>query len=149
MLAPITGGKKIAVPLGPRGVEFSSEDGVQIEFAGATLSPEKKFIYTFQFSDKKKRALRRVRVEDVSDEIASVMVDDNQPALDQGRWHGTSRPFEKGEPTVAWMVTVTNTLRVFRFTVTFADGREVGISQGAMFPAGLKAGIRAAWGENY
>jgi hypothetical protein len=149
MLTTIAGGEKIAVPLGPRGVEPSKKDGVQIELATCTLNRDKKLVYAFELSDERKRAVRRVRVEDVSDASSALLVDDTQPALTQNRWRGSSRPFEPGDPSLAWLATITNSVRVYRFTVTFADGHEVALLQGSMFPNFIKSSIRQTWGEKY
>jgi len=149
MLATIAGGEKIAVPLGPRGVEPSKKDDIQIEFSGCALNREKKLVYGFEFSDARGRALRHVRVEDVSDDAPVLLLDDAQPALERNRWRGTSRLFEPEDPALAWVATITNSLRVFRFTITQADGREIVLHQGAMYPNGMKSGIRQAWGQNY
>src|SRR5690349_10223154 len=74
MVATISTGEKIPVPLGPKGVEPTKQDGVQIEDAGFTLNAAKNLVYRFEFSDAKARALRSVRVEDVSDDAAVLLV---------------------------------------------------------------------------
>lgn len=149
MLVPIAGGGKVAVPFGKNGVEFTKGDGVQIESAASTLDAEKKLVYNFAFRDAKARALRRVVVEDMSDDSPTLLVEDNAPILDQGRWSGSSRAFAWGEPELRWIATISHTMRVYRFTITFADGEKLVLDQGSLYPNVLKSAIRHAWGENY
>ena len=60
---------------------LTNEDGVQINSANLTLNPNKKMVYVFEFTDHRNRALRSVRVEDVSDTVAIPLVDDAEPKL--------------------------------------------------------------------
>ncbi len=150
MLATIVGGEKIRVPFGRGGPELTNEDGVQINLASYTLNAEKKILYVFECTDRRSRALRRVLVEDVSDTAALTLVDDAAPQLAAtGRWHGETPPLESGDPRLGWLVTISNSLRVFRFTLTWADGKTLVLHQGAFYPAGLKAATRQALGQNY
>jgi hypothetical protein len=149
MRATIAGGQEITIPLGSHGIEPAREDGLEVDFASCTLNNDKKLIYGFHLSDSRGRALRRIRVEDVSDDTPILLVDDAQPALKDKKWLGGSKPFEPGDPAVAWVSTITNSLRVFRFTVTLPDGRDVVLLQGSMFLNPMKAVIRQAWGQNY
>ena len=149
MMATISGGEKVAVPLGRGGVEPTKRDGVQTEPVIFNLDADKKLVYLFGFTDAKNRTLKSVRVEDVSDAAPVTLFEDAAPALEKGRWHKTSAPFGAGQPHLAWMSTITNTVRVFRFTLTFADGQQFVLLQGAMFPSFIKEGVRKAWGEKY
>ena len=150
MLATIAGGEKIRVPFGRGGPALTNEGGVQINLATYTINTEKKILYVFECTESRGRALRRVQVEDVSDTAAVTLVDDGSPKLAaSGRWHSETPPLELGDPRLGWLATISNSLRVFRFTLTFADGQRLVLHQGAFFPAGLKAATRQALGQNY
>jgi len=150
MMATISGGEKIRVPLTRGGAELISEGGVQINTASFTLSPEKKVLFVFEFTDTRKRPLRSVRVEDVSGDKPQVMVEDDQPKLSAAaQWHGEAPPLEWNHSRIAWLATISNSLRVYRFTLTFADGQTLVIHQGALFPAAMKSAVRQALGQNY
>jgi hypothetical protein len=150
MLAPIAGGEKVRVPLVRGGAEMTNEAGVQINTATFTLSPEKKIVYTFAFTDSRRRPLRSVRVEDVSDDIAVPLVEDAPPeASATGQWRGETTPIPSGDPRLGWLATISNTVRVYRFTLTFADGQTLVLHQGALYPAPLKSAVRQAFGQNY
>lgn len=149
MLATIAGGQTVRIPIGRKGVEPTEEDGVRVESAIFTLNAEKKLTYVFELSEARKRVWQHVQVEDVSDAAPVVLVDDAQPELKNGHWRATSRPLGQSEPNLAWVATITNSVRVFRFTVTFADGKTLTLLQGEMFPDFIKAATRHEWGENY
>lgn len=149
MLVPVAGGGKVAVPLGKKGVEFTEANGVRIESASSTLDAEKKLVYNFAFRDAKARALRQVIVEDISDDSPTLLVEDNAPVLEEGRWSGSSRGFTWGDPELRWLATISHTMRVYRFTITFADGEKLVLDQGSLYPNVLKSVIRHTWGETY
>jgi hypothetical protein len=150
MLAEIAGGEKVRVPFARGGPEMKNEDGVQITQASFTLSPEKKLRHVFVFTDRLRRPLRRVQVEDVADAAAVSLVDDAQPKPSAtGEWRGEMPPVEWNDARVGWLATISNTLRVYRFTLTFADGRTQVLLQGAFYPAPLKAAVRQTVGQNY
>ena len=150
MVATIAGGEKIRVPIGANGAALTREGGVQINAASFTLNPEKKFVYVFEFTIEGNRPLRHVRVEDVSDESAVTLIDRADPTLSAaGLWHGESEPLSTGNGRLKWLATVSNSLRVVRFTLTFADGKTQVLHQGTLFPAGLKSTVRQAMGQNY
>lgn len=150
MLAEISGGEKIRVPLGRGGPELKNEDGVQIHTATLTLGAEKKIVHVFEFTDTRQRPLRRVQVEDVSDAAPLPFIDDSQPQPGpNGRWRGDAPPVDLTDPRLHWMATISNTLRVYRFTITFADSRTLVLHQAALYPAPLKSAIRQTLGQNY
>lgn len=150
MLAEISGGQKLRVPFGKGGPEMTSEDGVLINQATFTLNAEKKIFYVFSCTDSRSRALRRVLVEDVSDAAPLTLVDDAKPQLAAGgKWLGETSPFEWNDPKIAWLATISNSLRVYRFTLTFADGRTLVLHQGSFFPSPMKAAVRQTMGQNY
>lgn len=150
MLAEIAGGGKVRVPIVRGGVEMTNEGGVQINTANFTLSPEKKIVYGFAFTDSRRRTLRSVRVEDVSDAKAFTLVEDARPEISPaGQWRGEAAPIGSGDPRLNWIATISNTVRVFRFTLTFGDGQTLVLHQGALYPAPVKAAVRQAFGMNY
>jgi len=150
MVATGAGGEKIRVPLGANGVEFTNEAGVQVRMASFAPNADKKIVYEFVFTDHRKRGLRRVRVEDVSDDAAVNLADDAQPKGElDGTWRGGSEALEFNDPRMNWLATISNSLRVFRFTLTFSDGQTLVLHQGTLYPAAMKSAVRHAFGQNY
>lgn len=150
MLVPIAGGTKVQVPFSHGAPVPTEADGVRIESTRAVLDPTKKsLVYTFEFSDAQKRAVRSVKVEDVSDDAISVLVDDASPEIDKGRWLRVSRSLGPDDECLTWIFNLENTVRIFRFTIVFTDGRTAVLNQGAMYPNPLKAAIRHMFGKDY
>lgn len=150
MVATIAGGQKLRVPIGRNGVALTNQDGIQINAAHFTLNAEKKVVFVFEFTDSRKRTLRNVRVEDVSDEAPDLLVESTQPTLSPaGQWRGESTPLPVTHSRLSWLATIPNTLRVFRFTLTFADGQTAILHQGMLCPAATKSAVRQAGGLNY
>lgn len=149
MLATVAGGEKIRVPLGRGGPELTNADGVQINAASFTLNPEKKIVHVFEFTDSRNRPLRSVRVEDISDATPVTLVDDTSAkSADKGRWRGESPPLELGDPRLSWMATISNSLRVYRFTLTFSDGGVRQLHQGALYSPPMKSAVRQTLGQS-
>lgn len=150
MQTTVHGGERVKVSFQKGSPEMQSEDGVQINEATFSMTPDKKVQHVFSFTDARKRPLTRVQVEDVSDEALIPLVDDAAPKLSAaGQWRVEVAPAEWKDPRITWLATVSNTLRVYRFTLTFADGRRLVIHQGAYFPAPMKVLVRQAMGQTY
>jgi hypothetical protein len=150
MVATIAGGEKIRLPMGRGGIAPANEGGVQIQVANFRVSKDKKIIYVFAFTDSRGRALRKVRVQDVSDEAAVTLLDDAQPKSEpDGTWHRETEPLEFGAPRAGWLATISNSVRVFRFTLTFSDGQILVLNQGMFYPAAIKESVRRAFGMTY
>lgn len=150
MLAEIAGGEKIRVPMGRGGPVMTNEAGIQISSATFTLNADKKIVHVFEFTDSRRRALRQVRVEDVSDAAPALFVEETEPKLsDAGQWRRETEPIDLSDPRLGWMATISNSVRVFRFTLAFSDGQTVVLHQGALFPAPIKAAVRQTLGQNY
>jgi hypothetical protein len=150
MMTTIAGGEKIRIPLDRSGVILASEGGIKITSVTYALKPEKHLTYVFGFTDAQKRSLRRVRVEDVSDEAPVALVDTTDPILGaHGEWAGESAPLAATDPRLGWLLGLPNTLRVFRFTFTFADGHTLVLHQGSMFSQAMKSAVRHEFGYKY
>lgn len=150
MVVPIAGGGTARVPLSKNGVPMTSEDGIEITAAGITINPDKKPVYTLGFKDTRHRVLRQVRVEDVSDDAAIALVDDKEPKSSAaGEWSANTDPMGATDRRLKWLETVSNSTRVFRFTLTFADGRTQTLLQGMQIGAPTKAALRGILGLNY
>ena len=150
MAMTVAGGQTIRVPMGRNGAELTNEAGVQIRTANFTPNPEKKIVGAFGFTDSRHRVLRSVLVQDVSDNAAATFVDDAQPtSAPDGTWNGQSPPLEFHDSRLSWIGTLSNSMRAFRFTLTFSDGQTLVLHQGTFYSAAIKSTIRHSYGENY
>jgi len=148
MVTTVATGETVRVPLEKGGAVLVEQDGVKIVGVHVTLSPDKKLVFGFDFDVAPARPLRRVQVADISEAPVAAWVDDAQPALTPaGRWHAETAPADAQDPRLAWLGSVSDSMRIFRFTLTLADGKTVTIDQGQLYGSALKAAMRMALGE--
>ena len=64
---------------------------------------------------------------------------------------GMARPsrMTAKDPLLAWVYTVTNSMRVYRFTITDSTGKKTVLYQIGGYPSFIKAAMRSSWGEKY
>lgn len=148
ILVPIAGGEKVEVTYGRAGPVMVLKNGVQIETSILDLSKDKKhLVYVFKFLVKNGATPRRVLVADLTDDPAELIVDDHAPQLTNGHWVAERVDRDpRGDPTLAWLGTVDDSMRIYRFTVTLADGTVVVLDQPVSYPGYLKGAIRKASG---
>lgn len=151
MLVTVVGGEKVRVPLGRAGVAPTEEDGIRIESATILPTEDKKQVFLdFAFSDARSRGLQKVTVEDIADDATVLLVEDAKPELIKGRWHAVTPSYASAaERPVKWLLQLDKSVRVYRFTLVFADGRKMTLNQGTIFPDGMKVTIRHMLGEKY
>ena len=146
----IAGGKLVGIPFGPHGPMPGKADGYLVEYAatvpGAVAT---QLIYKFAFVAPPATSLKHVVVDDISDEQSGTLIDDQNPWLEENRWHAETRPYEVKDPLLAWAFTVTPSLRVYRFTITDAAGKQTILYQVTGYPEFMKAAMRSSWGEKY
>ena len=145
----ISTGERIQIPL-INGAPAPAQKGtITIKFAGLVPNPnpeEKHLKYIFDLEDTSPTPAKSIVVEDVSDERALPMVEDLSPKYVNQRWHGFSKPFTKDDEALGWIVHLSNTTRVFQFTVTAADGSKTVLHQAWIVPNWAKVGMRQALG---
>lgn len=142
-------GERLSFPLERGHPKWMSKDGITIWAAGVlpgAVESEAVF-YAFGFEDASGVAPTKVRIEDVSDERPLLILEDNEPKLDETkRWRNEPKMLKAGAPEIHWATYVGDTFRVFRFEITKADGRKVVVHQAISVPGWMKASIRKALG---
>jgi len=148
---PITGGRSILIPFGPQGPRPGKADGYEVLHAGAAPGAQaRQTIYQFACSAPPGAALQRIQVDDISEEQPSPLIDDQQPWLSENHlWHMDTAPLNADDPRLAWIYTVTPTMRVYRFTITDKAGHKSYLYQAVGYPDFIKSAIRRQWGEKY
>lgn len=145
----ISTGERIQIPLINGAPAPAQKGNITIKFAGLVPNPnpeEKHLKYIFDLEDTSPTPAKSIVVEDVSDERAIPMVEDLSPKYVNHRWHGFSKPFTKDDEALGWIVHLSNTTRVFQFTVTAADGSKTVLNQAWIVPNWAKVGMRQALG---
>ena len=143
-------GERLSFPLERGQPKWASKDGISIWAAGLLPSGDtekQEVFYAFGFADESGVAPTKVRIEDVSDEKPILVLEDNEPKLDEAkRWRNVPRMLKAGAPEIHWTTYVGDTFRVFRFEITKPDGRKVVLHQAISVPAWMKASMRKALG---
>jgi len=145
----ISTGERIQIPL-VNGAPLPAKKGnLTVMHAGLVPNPnpdDKKLKYLFHLEDKSLVPPKAVVVEDVTDDHAILMVEDLAPKFTEARWTGASPLYGGEDPAMAWVGPLGDSTRVFRFTVTAADGSKTTLDQAWIVPSWAKVGMRKALG---
>jgi hypothetical protein len=148
-VSTISTGERIQIPL-ERGSPTMAKKGT-LTVRNAALIPNivsknKELQFLFALIDSGTVPLKSVRVEDVTDEHALLMAEDLEPKVVNHQWSTTSRMFTAGEPALAWVAHLDNSMRIYRFTVVKSDGSTTVLDQGWLVPGWAKVPMRSALG---
>ncbi|MEO7414627.1 MAG: hypothetical protein ABIZ81_14855 [Opitutaceae bacterium] len=150
-VAVVSGGEQIKFTFSGGGPVHAKAEGIEI--LNASILPDfeaKKVFYGFQFSDASAgKNLQSVRVEDVSDPLPFLLFEDLAPKLTNRIWDAKTREFAADDPSLKWVSYVSESVRIYRFTVTMNDGRKVILHQPSVVPGWVKMAIRTMFGEKY
>jgi hypothetical protein len=144
---PIAGGQ--AVPLERQGTQFKQAENDRIIITQASLQAVnldgKNYLrWNFVITPKQTTTtLNTIRIEDVSDSAALIMVHDVAPQLDGGKWTETAGLMDVSGPSVRWLFQPNESVRVFRVTVNEMDGQSAVLYQGVQYTPAAKEAIRA------
>lgn len=147
----ISGGREVTFSFGPKGAEPGRANGYEVRVATLLPAAEaKEIFYQFALTAPAGANVKRVQVEDVSEEAAAFpLVDDPAPALTGDRWQANSANIAADNPNLAWVYTIQNSMRIYRFTVTDAAGNRTEMLHVVSYPDFIKAVVRQKWGEKY
>lgn len=151
-LIPITGGKVVPFSFGPKGAEPGRANGYEVQFVTLLPAPAdaKETFYQLAFTAPTGAVVKRVQIEDVSEEAAAFpLIDDQAPKLTGNRWQADSATVRAGDAHLAWVLTIQTTMRVYRFTITDAAGKRTEMLHVVGYPDFIKTVMRQKWGEKY
>jgi hypothetical protein len=142
-------GEKLRIPL-ERGAPARAQEGTVSVRAAQLLPPteatKKEVTYYFEFMDSSGVAPQSVKVEDVTDEKPMLIIEDKHPKLLNNRWIGRSEPLDGASPLLGWVSYIDDSMRVYRFRIVTAEGKELILNQGWSVPAWFKAAMRKTLG---
>ncbi|HTZ22284.1 MAG TPA: hypothetical protein VMC06_15480 [Opitutaceae bacterium] len=148
MVCPISGGETVTFVLTSKGPKPAENDDFLV--VGAAIIPNvehKQFVYSFGLWSKKEKAPKHVTVEDVSEEKIELLVDDAAPKLEAKYvWKQDSAPKTATDPRLGWLYHEGNSPRVYRFTITTDDGRQLVMYQLTFYPVFIKEPLRKILG---
>ena len=147
----ISGGREVTFSFGPKGAEPGRANGYEVRAAALLPAAETKDVfYQFALTAPAGANVKRVQVEDVSEEAAAFpLVDDPAPALTGDRWQANSATLAADNPHLAWVYTIQTSMRIYRFTVTDAAGNRTEMLHVVGYPDFVKSVVRKKWGEKY
>lgn len=147
----ILDGQKVEVEISQKSGPVPARSGnLEVKAANFTVNADKKqLVYVLVLQDGDGRPPRRIKVEDVTDESAVLLVDDTNPKLTENIWRMLSEPMAFDDKRVKWVLTIDEGLRFYRFTVEKDNGQTVQLLQAGPAPAQIKAGIRNLMGLKY
>jgi len=147
----ITGGKPVVFTLGPKGAEPGRANGYEVQIAALLPAADAKEIYyQFAFTAPAGADVKRVQIEDVSEEAAAFpLVDDQAPKLTGNRWQGDSATVRAGDAHLARFSPSKCRCAVYRFTITDAAGTRTEMLHASGYPDFIKTVLRKKWGETY
>lgn len=117
----------------------AEKEGIKVEGAGFLMT-DGKLVWAFNFTSQK--PIMNVRVEDVSEKTAVLLVEDKTPSLKEGMWSGRANPIAINKEESPWVFTRGNTVKVFRFTVLIAgNSAPTVIHQPAVYGTEVKGAL--------
>lgn len=98
--------------------------------------------WTFALRPKQPTNLAEVRVEDVSDSVPAMLVNDLAPQQDAGKWSSNSGLIELSPTSLPWFFDKVESIRTFRFTIREAEGKKYVLYQAALYTPAAKEAIQ-------
>ena len=147
---PIAGGQSVSLVRRGPGFKPAENDRVVITDAGLqTVSLDGNYYVRWSFSIRPKQAaeLSAIRIEDVSDPVPLLLVNDVAPQQNGGKWTENAGLMELSSTSARWLSEPNQTVRVFRFTINEVDGRSYVLYQGVLYSPAAKNAIRAMVGH--
>lgn len=146
-LVPVANGETMEMSIKNGGLTLAEQDGVHILQVALNPTADKKhIIYTFELSVKNGMVPTHILVEDMTETPVRVAADDAAPKLVANHWKLNTPELDPKDPLFEWLIQLDDSIRVYRFTVTLADGRQIILKQPQMFPVYMKQLIRAMLG---
>lgn len=145
----IATGERMTFPLVNGQPSLAKSGTITIRVAGLNRAPgkEKAAAYEFGYEDSSGATPKAVRVDDVSETTIFPLVEDLHPEMKHKvAWLGTSKTLDASSPELYWLPYLDDTTRIFRFTITTADDRQIVLYQPWFVASWVKAGVRTALG---
>jgi hypothetical protein len=102
-------------------------------------------LFQLQFQKGQKPVL--IAIDDVSDDpILNVMTVKDPVLTDKNHWNSASPPHNPADEYAKWMLTLDNTIKVYRFTVKLADGTTHVLRYPVYVPGMMKGYMRSQMG---
>jgi len=107
-VVPIAGGGTINVPMTRGGPPPAEGDGFKVD--RATIAPSRdarELRYEFALQALKQPDLKRIRIDDMSDETAVTLIDDGAPQFSDGKWLAKTDMISADDQKLKWIFQIT------------------------------------------
>jgi hypothetical protein len=118
------------------------------ELGAIAMDNHKYARWSFGLKLKQPAELRSVRVEDVTEGTAVLLINDQAPQPQGGLWSGSSGAIEPSAAAVPWLFQNTPSRRTFRFTVMDLNGQVSVLDQTVTYPVKSKQHLIKEYGFN-
>jgi len=144
---PVSGGERILVDMSRRGLVGEEDKDVKVVVVELRPNPkEKKALYSIVLEFKTSARPRSVKIEDVSENSASIMIDDANPKVTGKLWFWASAPKTADAPDLHWIHEIDESFRIYRVSVALDNGRQVSFHHVMFYTPMLKWMIRKGLG---
>jgi hypothetical protein len=143
---PIAGGQTVHLEREGTGFKHAENDRIIIAEASlqaVNLDGKNYLRWNFVLKPKQTTTLNMIRIEDVTDDAALIMVNDVAPQLEDGKWTETAGLMDVSGPSARWLFQANESIRVFRITINEMDGQSEVLYQGVQYTPASKEAIRA------
>jgi hypothetical protein len=128
--------------------DFPQAENARVTVTGATLQAvtlDGNYYVRWNFAIRPKQinTISSIRIEDVTDPTPLLLVNDVAPQLDGGQWNETAGLMSVSAASVHWLFEPSETVRIFRITLTGLDGSSDSLEQRIRYSPDRKAALRA------
>ena len=130
------------------GPAFARAENDRVVVIGAILQPvtldtNYYLRWTFSMRPTQPIGLSSIRIDDVSGPLPIPLVNDVAPQLENGQWNEISGLMDLAAPGIQWLFEPGQTVRVFRLTFGWLDGRNDLLEQSVPYSEDAKKVMRA------
>jgi hypothetical protein len=127
---------------------FARAENDRVLVLGAVLQPvtldaNYYLRWTFSIRPTQQIGLSSIRIDDVTGPSSIPLVNDVAPQLENGQWNEMGGLMDLSAPGVQWLYEPGETVRVFRFTFAWLDGRNDVLEQRVPYSQDSKQLMRA------
>ncbi len=141
-------GVQMEVPLTTAPAQVGDDSVVvkRFQFAPWTMGTGKGLAFAFQLQFKHGAEPAEVAVDDVSDTPILNIFNDKAPILVKDTWNAVTPPHNPADEYAKWIMSLENSVKVYRFTVKLKDGTTHVLRYPVFAPANMKAFMRTQLG---
>ena len=149
-ILPLADGNQITMPIMQKAPPRGEGGGYQaLEALLLPPNADHALSYGFTLRAQNEPDLKRIQIDDVTDESIEPLLDDSTPKFDKQLWHGKTDPIAADDARLKWVYQITGSMRVYRFTLTRTNGEKISFYHVSPYAPFIKAAIRSALGEKY